>query len=237
MVKTVSIGDKIDLTKIEESLNIDKDQAKAKTYGSKVLDYIGEQGLEITMPIYEGRVIPLIVGDKYKACFYTSKGLMQCNVLVVNRYKRGQLFIMEVAIISGFKKVQRREYYRMSCRINVEYRVVTQEEIDAIVEDERIIPIWTPGTIIDLSGGGMRILSKIKEEKNSKLQVRFSFPHDVSGDVFTFYGILRRSVEYENKNDLTDLRLEFTDLEDIARERLIKCIFEEERRKLSNTKN
>ena len=140
MLDIIELGNKLDLVKINTSLR--DDDKKQKVYSSKVLDKKDKDILVIAMPIYEGKIIPLTVGDKYDACFYAKMGLMQCNVIILKRYKEGALFILEVTPISTFKKVQRREYYRINCRFNMEYTILEDKEKHDNGEGEIPEKIW-----------------------------------------------------------------------------------------------
>lgn len=85
----IAVGNKIELVQLEQVIKNDKNK---KVYVSKIYDILSEDTLQIAMPIYEGKIVPLPVDEKYSACFYTTKGLLQCNVLITSRYKSGNLF-------------------------------------------------------------------------------------------------------------------------------------------------
>lgn len=234
MQKSIGLGDKLDLVKVDESLNDDK--KKNKVYSSKVLDFRTSDTLQISMPIYEGRVVPLSVGDKYEACFYTKKGLLECKVVVVDRYKQGTLFILDVSPISSLKKIQRREYFRMDFRIGAEYRLVPPTEKKPLTDEELEVVEWKKSAVIDLSGGGLRMLSRERDNKGDFIQIKFIFPAESGPIRFVLFGNIVRAITYEQNNNLYDIRIEFTNIGDSEREKLIRCIFEEERRKLSQAK-
>ncbi len=234
MRDSVFIGDKLDLVLINESLS--DDSKKQKVYSSKVLDFKDDKTLQVSMPIYEGKIVPLIVNGKYEATFYTKKGLLQCKILVVGRYKEKAIYIADIAQLSNLKKVQRREFYRMDCRIEAEYRMIYEIEENKKEQEEIEDVEWNKGIIIDLSGGGMRMLTKEKGNKGDLLQIRFRFQSHTEYVKFVLYANSVRVSTYENNGKIYDNRLEFYNIEDIEREKLIKCIFEEERRKLAQTK-
>ena len=62
----INIGDKIELTHVKSEF---RSRLSKRRYGSKLLDYDGVRSAKIAMPIYEGKVIPLQVGDEYDLCF------------------------------------------------------------------------------------------------------------------------------------------------------------------------
>ena len=111
----LSIGNKIELVKLEQIIRNDSNK---KVFSSKICDIMPKNVLQISMPIYEGKIVPLNVNDKYSACFYTDKGLLQTNVLITSRYRSGNLFFLEVTMLGNLEKVQRREFYRYKCIMN-----------------------------------------------------------------------------------------------------------------------
>ena len=120
-----SIGNKIELIKLEDVI---KNNENKNVYISKIYDILSQDSIQIAMPIFNGKIVPLPVNEKFSACFYTEKGLLQCNVLITSRYKSGNLFFLEVLLLGELKKVQRREYYRYSCVLDARIREVSDRE-------------------------------------------------------------------------------------------------------------
>lgn len=67
----ITIGDRIELTQTKSTLNRKLSDNK---YASQLLDYDGIRTLKISVPLCEGRVVPLDVGDEYQLCFFTFQG-------------------------------------------------------------------------------------------------------------------------------------------------------------------
>ena len=67
----INIGDKIELTHVKSAY---RRKLSDRTYGSKLLDYDGFREAKVSMPIYEGKIVPLELGDEYDLCFFTSFG-------------------------------------------------------------------------------------------------------------------------------------------------------------------
>ena len=125
----ISIGNKIELVMLDDII---KNESNKKVYVSKIFDILPGNKLQIAMPIFEGKIVPLSVSDKYSACFYTDKGLLQCNVIITSRYKDGHMFFLEVLILGQLEKVQRRQFYRYVCKLNAKIRVVSDQEYEEI---------------------------------------------------------------------------------------------------------
>lgn len=226
----VSIGNKIELVLLEQVIKNDKNKT---VLVSKVYDILPNNTLQIAMPIYDGRIIPLEVGSKYSACFYTDKGLMQTNVLVTSRYKSGNLFFLEILLLGELNKVQRREFYRYACILDSKIRVVSDEEFTSGVPDDISIPEdeldWKDARILDISGGGAGICQRYHLERNEVVKIKFTV-HILDEIVgFSLFARILDSFPLKGRSDLFEQRLEFMKIRQEERDKIIKFIFESER--------
>ncbi len=236
MDNRIEIGNKLNLEKIEERISVS--ETKKQIFISQVLDETEDGKLMISMPIQEGNVVPFSVGQKLNATFFTKSGLLRCQVVVTGRYKKGSLFMMEVSLKNELNKVQRREYFRFDCRMPMFYRIISDEEKKLIdlgknYEVEGMEPEWKSAAILDLSGGGICFISNFREEKDTFLQVKFDMQLD--GNVETMYAFasILRCERNENNTLLYDSHVKFWRLDQKEREKIIRYIFEEQRRKRS----
>ncbi len=236
MDSRIEVGVKLDLEKIENRLS-SKDEEK-QVYISQVLDESENGNVLVSMPIKEGNVVPLSTGQKFIATFYTKSGLLRCNVVVTGRFKKGTLFLMEIAIATDFKKVQRREFFRYNCRMPMEYRIVKEEEKDLIdagtdYEISDMQPEWKNAAILDISGGGIRFVSTNKEEDNSLIQVRFSLKIASEELMLSPFAILLRCEQNSNNKSLYNSHIMFKGIDKKLQETIVRFIFEEQRKKRS----
>lgn len=226
----LSIGNKIELVLLEQVIKNDKEK---RVLVSKIYDLLPDNTLQIAMPIYDGRVIPLEVGSKYSACFYTDKGLMQANVLIMNRYKSGNIFFMEVLLLGELQKVQRREFYRYSCILDARLRGSSEHEFSTGIPDDITIPEdeldWMDVKILDISGGGARICQKKKVEKNGIFKLKFSLFIVDEMVTFNLFARVLASSLMRNRDDVYEQRLEFMQIKREERDKIVKYIFESER--------
>lgn len=244
LTQVVSIGDKIDLWKID---NNEKNYDKT-TYKSQILDFIDKDNLRILMPFDGTKVVPLEVETKYTLCIYTKKGLYSCRSIVKNRYRQDNLLILDIQIISELEKYQRREYYRLECLIEVEYRIITDNEITLrkklkensfVNEEELNICLdnlktlekqWIEGTIIDISGGGARLNSETNHESNQQIELRVPFDLSKNYKEIKLKANVVFSLKLQNRIGFYEHRIQFSEISKEKRETIIKYIFDEERR-------
>lgn len=238
-----SIGDKLELRKI--SKNIDKNEI---LYTSQILDIASDDTINIAMPIEKGRIIPLTIGDKYQMFIYSSKGLYQCNIVILNRYKDNNIYILTIQIISELKKFQRREFYRLDCVLDITYHSINKLEIlltekirrndftnetektACIMKLDELIKEYSQGIVTDLSGGGAKFISDKMLEKESTVLMTFNLQLGGMIKQLQIQGVIISSVKMLNRTGYFEHRVKFADILKEEREFIIKFIFEEERR-------
>lgn len=231
--KYIAPGSKIELEAIDRVLQEDGSY-KRKKFESKVVDIIDDDRIEILMPMEQTKLILLPVNGEYDIHFFTTKGLFQCLSRVVNRYKNGNLYLLEIELISNLQRYQRREYYRYSCLMPLSFRMLTTSEANAVevnghtmLDDE--LPLFE-ANIVDISGGGMRfVTSDLHGEDN---YVVLNYALDNGKRFMHFAKILGvKKLDGVSKDNKYEYRCQFVNVLNGEREQIIRFIFEEERKK------
>lgn len=245
------IGDKIDMKKLE---NVGGIVRSTGTYVSQLLDIVNENTISIAMPYSGGKLVILELESRYRLCFYTSKGLYQCNGIMMKGYRENNAIIAAFRLTSDLEKFQRRQYFRLECIHEVEYRVILQEETEMedrimmnkfINSEERaearrrlslMNTQWLKGSITDLSGGGAKFNSDYKHNIGDKVRIKIDFiiggelkKKLLAVEIIAADKLLSNPDKYEH-------RAEFYDIGKTDREDLIKYIFEQERKRRRNDK-
>ncbi len=235
MEEIIAIGNKIDMEILEDGHPVEN-RERRRVLSCRIMDLPEQNIARISMPFHEGRLVPLAVGDQYIMNIFAQKGIFASRFIVVNRMKEGNLFLADMEIQEPLKKVQRREYFRHECRIAADYRIVTAEEVRSWTPQEGEEPEWKRGVLLDISGGGVRMVSEYKEEANQYIQLRFLIRLDGENHRILQYGKLIASIRKENNAVLYEQRVEFEGIGDREREVLIRYIFDAERKKISKEK-
>ena len=246
MISTIVVpGEKIDLIRSPNSLG---EEVEEKQYSSKVLDLLDDETVKIAVPISSGLIIPLEVGDKYQLIFYTERGLYHCRGKITQRYKEGLIAVLIVQLETDLEKYQRRQYYRLEYAMEIQYRVISLEEISYIKkldvgfynsqEEKEILEQllkeeqsqWIEATITDISGGGCRFNSQVEHQvgRNTQVQLSYSYKGEIKSDIYTAKLIYCEPIE--KKKGYFEHRVEFLEINDAEREKLIRFIFEQERK-------
>lgn len=233
MVKGLTAGDRIELKELKR-----KDDASV--YASMILDMGENDTIRISMPTVKGKLIPLPKGGRFDAFFYTGKGIYQAEAVIIERYKSGNIYSMDIILETGLRKYQRRQFYRLEKMIPVKYTPITEEENTSItgtgeIPDELLAPdIYADGMILDISGGGLRFTGDIEISENQKLLVRFKMPEDRSDREFKIPVTTVKAFKIANQSGKYENRVMFENISKESREAIIKSIFEEERRKIKS---
>lgn len=237
--KLIGVGNKIELTKVgqpsRDELGPNGENIK-KVYVSQVYDIIDDDRIKIAIPMDNGKVILYPNNTRIDVCFYTNKGLYQGRFVIVDRYKEGNLMVQIIELTNELQKYQRRQYYRLSCTMGIMYKTIPQEELKEyynkadLMEDLDIASL-NNAVALDISGGGMRFVSKIDNRKGNVVLLLISFNY---GENFKKYAVLANVINVaptKNNRSMFEHRVEYSNLKSSVREDIIRFIFEEERRR------
>ena len=236
--KIIGIGNKVEFTKVQSTKNsndVVKDILKKKVYVCQVCDIIDDTKIKVTMPIEGGHVVAVSPNTRLDACFYTTKGLYHGRVVVVERMKEDNIYLMVVELQYELEKFQRRQYYRLSCTMDLQFRRMEEEEIvnftqNKEIPDERELRMLSEGVALDFSGGGVRFVSDERYHKDDYLFVKLRISYDDTYKVYVLVGKVVASSEGKNGRKKYESRVEFVDVSSRVREEIIKYIFLEERK-------
>lgn len=235
MEEIISVGNKVEM-EILQNGQFETEEDRRRVLCCRVMDFPNDNLVRISMPFYEGRIVPLAVGDQYRMNFYAEKGIFGSRFVVVNRLKEGNLFLADMELQEPLQKIQRREFFRHSCRIPAVYHMISPEELDTASMDGTDSLDWKKGVLLDISGGGVRMVSEYQENTDYLMQLRFPIIVDNMEQEVTLVGRLVAAYQNETNKILYEQRVEFENLDDKEREKIIHFIFEEERKKISKEK-
>ena len=172
-------------------------------------------------------------GTRYEVVIYNNKGLFSCIGQVVSRSKVDTIYLVELSLVTKLKKNQRREFYRLECLIDLNYCIINHEVYDATKTKEITYfadlcskKVKEKAIIIDISGGGIRFAASYLLGEKTYVYLEFnlgSIPIKVLGEVIY-------SSFMKHRDDIYEIRVKFVDITSDVRERIIRYIFEEERK-------
>lgn len=242
--RLLSAGDKVEVMKTSGLANNPSDK---KVYYSLLVDIDAEDRLTVTMPIEAGKVIPLTVGERFWLVFYTHNGIYQSKALIIARERQGNIHVMILKTLTELERIQRRQFYRIDCVMNVEYRIMSELEAkgyevlrtkayktmeDRIKIKRLLVPggnEWNKGVAVDISGGGMRFNTRQQHENPDYIELRFKLN---LGSVVKEIATPARVIRYaavKNALDTNEFRVEFVEIQTKQREDIVQYVFNEDR--------
>ena len=232
--EVVQLGDKIDIKMKKHT----EGKLSEVSFQSSVCDFLSDWEIEIGMPSYEGRMVLFQIGAECDFIFYTKRGMYQCRGMVKNRFRREHLYLLTVWIKSEPVKFQRREFFRIEYVLDFTYYKVDEafsklptterlyEEIQSYDKDA----CCKQGVIQDISGGGARFTSKELLEQGGYLFSVMRLTNEKMDETFHLVCKVISSEKHSSLSQTYSNRVKFLykDLKD--REKIVRFIFEEERR-------
>lgn len=237
----ISVGCKVEIRVLQQARREENEVVKSKFFVTKVADVDHKKDIiVVTVPIVAGLPKLLEQNLRYDFIFVTEYGLYRAEGQCIGRKKEGEILLNVLALTSKTAKFQRREYYRESCSIPVDFVEISNEvanlgtitEIQKATKNDDTLPDY--GTILDISGGG----------------IRYSTPYKVRTDVYNLYlfqigseddkqdimviGYVIASEPVKDRTDLYHNRVQFVFKNEKEREKIVQFVFEEQRRKRQN---
>ena len=233
-----SPGDKIDIRLMHQVKIEDNGGEMAQVYKSSICDYLADNLLEVSMPTAEGRMVLFQVGAECQMVIYSKRGMYQCIAVVQKRYKKDNLYLLSVENMSEPKRFQRREFFRVNLLTEVQYYIVpkevaalpTTEELFLEIEKPEYIDQMKHGMVKDISGGGMLFSSDEQLKMGNYILLNFRLSSENMDE--SFYLVSQCVGSYKNLKveNLYDHRMKFIFKNLRDREKIVRFVFEEERR-------
>ncbi|RKM62439.1 flagellar brake protein [Butyrivibrio sp. CB08] len=229
----ISPGNRVEL-KATGKVWMDEDVRTKHIYMSKVMDVTSDDRIEILMPFERGKIVLLPVDGEYSLCFYSTKGLFQCFAKIIDRYRSDNMYILVMDLTSELSKLQRREYYRFSCALELKSRLCSKEELEAFERNRKYLV--DPGTnlqrsvVVDISGGGLRFVANFQYEEGSTIYCSYHLPGNANDKEYEMICNVLKVQELESRPGLFEHRIQYVYIDETSREDIIHFIFEEERK-------
>jgi len=226
-------GNRVEIQAVERVKPASKTEGK-KIYISQVREILNDDQIELLMPMEKSKLILLPVNVEFDLYFYTNNGLYQCFATVIDRYKDNNQYVLLLELNTNLRKFQRREYYRLSCALEMSSRPLEKEEKEAMDKNSDIYLV--PGlplkrsVVVDISGGGIRFISSHKYEPDALLYTKYNLIIEGAAKEYTLISKVLNVRELDNRPGVFEHRAQYVDIDTYEREEIIKFIFEEERK-------
>ncbi|MDQ7096219.1 flagellar brake domain-containing protein [Desulfosporosinus sp. PR] len=177
------------------------------------IEEVGERLLMVGAPFDKSGIVPLREGMMVKLTFWDEVAAYSFEGRIMQRIAIPvPIFVLELP--QSIAKVQRRSFVRVPAFFPVAFRMVTKEGLSDLKK----------AVMLDLSGGGMRFTTEDYVENKSLLYAQLSLPN---GELQTPVRVCR--VEKVEDSKHYSISVEFHDLPERDRDRIVKCVFEIQR--------
>ena len=241
----LTVGDRIEMRRLATDMNSDE---KPKMLISQLNDIIDENTLDIAIPTENSKLLLYEVGTRVELRFVTTSGMYVCKAAVAQRCKQGTRTFYIMTILSELSKEQRRQYFRLEKIMNMQYHKASVEEIEIVnrirdkaYKDEYELKAMMSylgelnipdekAVLCDISGGGIKFFSGEILEKDSLIRMKILLE---GGDILPLdlFGRIITSDRSRNQNLMRiENRVEFININRDTREKIVKYIFNEDRK-------
>lgn len=237
----IVIGNKLEIRKIRRT----NDSEGTGGYVSSLLKWEEDDKARIAAPVYQGNIVQLEIGEQYLLWFFTSKGMFRCKCMVIDQYRMVDTEVVIIQFLSEIESYQRRNYFRLEYIIPLEYYIITEneqilyKELENSSDEQEKSALRDKlellkgevyqGTLLDISGGGMRFNSGVHHSVNDMLIIRPKFSDKLESEIEYIKAKIIMSVPVVNKTNTVEQRVKFVDMKKDKRESLIRYIFKKER--------
>ena len=237
LLQELKPGVNVSIRFLQEANRVSNNSAEeASVFSSKIYDIGTDDTLELDMPTKAGKLLLLPQNIRYEFVFTTQNGIFKAEGTIIDRFKRGNFYLLKAKLTTKLEKHQRREYYRLNCLIPVVFEGLVDplNEIDAdnlktLILDTAYHRLLADGTIVDISGGGVRVISPTQFHEVQYALLHFDL-HLESGDMHFDLVAKLIACTKVNDSDKYAYRFKFIFSETKTQEKIIRYIFEEERR-------
>ncbi len=236
--KVISPGDKLEMKSVQEVTLPDGTEG-IKLYKSTVYDVSEDGRVSIVMPMEKTKMVLLPIEGEYEVCFFSNGGMYNANVRILEREKINNTYVLITEVVTNLHKFQRREYYRFNCIVEMMAKELAKAEAEAFGKQLGYLVSEADmkrGVIVDISGGGLRFVSRHSFEEGTILYLRFKLSINDQEKEFRVAAKIVVSREIEKRQDEYENRVKFLYLDNITREEIIKYIFDEDRKNRKNGK-
>ncbi|MDA3731293.1 PilZ domain-containing protein [Niameybacter massiliensis] len=154
-------------------------------------------------------------------CFITKQTVFVANIHVTTRQPVNGKLLYKGYLTSPLVKKQQRAHYRLTTLFHVKYRLIPRE--DQRVDNEQLLNL-NEGTTVNISAGGMCLLTKYQLQPKDCVEITFQFlDHE-----FNIQGEVLEQGERNTTGNYTH-RIRFINLDARKENLLSKLIFEKQR--------
>ncbi len=192
--------------------NLEVATGSKQDYYKTIVQEVGRQSITIGLPMLNAQGLLLREGEKLQIRKVEEDAIYLFTGRVTSRMKNDNVPLYGLQISQDYKRIQRRNYVRISSILPLEYRIKQ--------EDSEFISTNT----VDISGGGMKFVSDTGLQPGDLLEVKLQLDNQ---DIRARGKVIRTEKFKDKKDNMQKLFicLEFVQIKEMDREKIISYIF------------
>lgn len=177
------------------------------------IEEMGKSAITIGVPIVQNQFISLREGTELEVIFNDGVTAFSFSTKILKRFSN-PIPSFHIGYPSKIKKIQRRKFVRVPLFCPLKYHVITEKEDS----EEK------PGSIMDLSGGGLLFES----QENLPPQTLIAIETKIGTNEIEIPGLVIRS-EKEDEKNVYRISVQFQDISERTRDKIIRYVFQIQR--------
>lgn len=197
---------------------------KKSTYKSKIQD-ISSDYIMIDLPYASSRYLLLHGGEVIEFYATFENDVVKYKSVILGRKKEQNVYLAVLSVPEIIGKVQRRNFFRLSISLEAAYGVLNDIKNNYKLDNipDAVLNSLKKTTTVDLSGGGVKIITEKYIKQDSKILITLNLPKEIR----LICSAIRCDYNNINKNYRT--ALSFMNIDERTRDIIIKFIFEKSR--------
>ena len=199
---------------------------------------VDEDGIvELEMPMRGGKAVLVPMGLRYEFIFTMNKRLYRAEADIVGRFRKNGFSLLKARITSKIEKFQRREYYRLDLLLPLDFITLDERagdlmkmaDIRQLIDGRQEDLIFGNGTIVNISGGGVKFTTETDLNEVPYIFMRFAIETGGEQRIIALIGQILHDIEPpKDKKKTYRVRTLYKDSQ--CQEQIIRFIFETERK-------
>ncbi len=167
----------------------------------------------LAVPIRKGELVPFRIGSKLRVAFSTKDNTYAFNSVVTNRH-REPIPVLIVTKPEELIKIQRRSYFRLPVNLEVIFNILPD-----MMEYK--------GMTLDISGGGILLLTKTDLRAGQKLNLSINLPG--RNAIHCEAKVVRILQKARTASEDNKVAINFSEINEAKRDKIFAYIFEKQR--------
>lgn len=205
--------DKLDI-RINQRIQVLKPDTNEWFYSS--IQDISHSVISITWPYLKERPLVLRRGDTVRVRLAAEGATYVFDTKVVGKSK-DNIKMYQLAYPKDVERIQQRSHVRLPVALDVKY---------AVIEDEKKSLKFVDASMVDLSGGGVKLAVREDIKENTRLILKFNLPLRRKPELMQVEALVIRSQLIDQKRSVYHLGAEFIDISLRKQDMIVRFIFE-----------